>query len=377
MRGVSGRDILMCVAFSALSVAIAFLRFPGMPPAAGGGEKFRAEVLEVDNSSVEEIGLLKKGEQRLKVKILGGERGGQIFEAHNFVRAQMDLDKIFSVGDIALVSVPDGFDPTSDTINAQDHYRTSKTFFLLGLFGLLLVWFGGIVGFKALLSFVFSCVVIWKIVVPACLLGANAIAVCLVAVCALSAAIIFLVAGFTRKGFAAFSGTALGVLASCAMAWAFSDWFKVNGAVMPFSQSLLYSGFEYLSLSDLFVGALFLSSSGAVMDLSMDVAAGMEEVRLNNPQIGARALMRAGLSIGRSVVGTMTTTLRLAYSGGYLTLMMAYAANGVGIEDFISSPYVSAEMVKTVVGSFGLVLVAPFTAAAGAFILAGAGRREA
>ena len=64
----------------------------------------------------------------------------------------------------------------------------------------------------------------------------------------------------------------------------------------------------------------------------------------------------------------MTTTLLLAYSGGYLTLLMAFAAQGTDPVDFLNSTLVSAELVKTLVGSFGLVLVAPFTAFVGSLV---------
>lgn len=66
----------------------------------------------------------------------------------------------------------------------------------------------------------------------------------------------------------------------------------------------------------------------------------------------------------------MTTTLLLAYSGGYLTLLMVFAAQGTHPIDFLNSTLVSAELVKTLVGSFGLVLVAPFTALVGAAVFA-------
>ena len=136
---------------------------------------------------------------------------------------------------------------------------------------------------------------------------------------------------------------------------------------MPYSQTLLHSGFEDLSLSDIFIGAIFLSSSGAVMDLAMDVASGIEEISRRNSTLPFRELWLSGVRIGRSVVGTMTTTLLLAYSGGYLTLMMVFTAQGTSLIDFINNPQVASEIVKTLVGSFGLVLVAPFTAAAGAW----------
>ena len=69
----------------------------------------------------------------------------------------------------------------------------------------------------------------------------------------------------------------------------------------------------------------------------------------------------------------MTTTLLFAYSGGYLTLLMVFAAQGTRPADFLNSTLVSAELVKTLVGSFGLLLVAPITALAGAVLLSGRG----
>ena len=105
----------------------------------------------------------------------------------------------------------------------------------------------------------------------------------------------------------------------------------------------------------------------------MAVAAGVDEVARRNPELPARELWRSGVRIGRSVVGTMTTTLLLAYSGGYITLLMVFAAQGTKPADFLNSTLVSAELVKTLVGSFGLLLVAPITALAGAVLLSGRG----
>lgn len=357
--------IIICV-FVFLCATIFSLDIFHVSPAQKG-EKVKAEVVEVDNSSLMIVELVAQGEQRLKVKILQGKFDGKIFDAVNLQRSQMELDKIFKVGDTAIVSIPEDADENT-TINAQDHYRIGWTITLFALFSILLVAFGGMVGAKSLISFVFSCAIIWKIVVPLCLLGYNAILICFIAVMVLSATIIFLVASFTQKGFSAFCGTILGVGASCAMGWLFTYLFKINGAVMPYSQALLYAGYPNLSISDLYIGAIFLSSSGAVMDLAMDVSAGMEELKLRNPQITSRQLLESGWRIGRSVVGTMSTTLLLAYTGGYLTLMMTFLANGIEPIDFINNPHVASELVKTLVGSFGLVLVAPFTAIAGSII---------
>ena len=357
---------VMSLVMIAFSLLLVFISPPDKKDTVGTKEK--ARVVSVDNSEVIRNGFLCYGSQTLQIEVLTGKHKGKVFRAANILRMQMDLDKLFEVGDTVLAAMMHDADPERDTINAQDHYRIEWAIVLFALFGLLLLIFAGWTGFNALLSFVFSCLVVWKAVIPLCLAGVNVLLVTFLAVLLLSFVIIILIAGFTRKGFTALAGSILGVLASCITGWIFTYLFKINGAVMHYSQSLFNSGYSHLNLSEIFIGAIFLSSSGAVMDLAMDVASGIEEVDRRRSGLSAKELFKSGLRIGRSVVGTMTTTLLLAYSGGYLTLMMTFAAQGTSPIDFINNPYVASEAVKTLVGSFGLVLVAPFTAAVGALI---------
>jgi uncharacterized membrane protein len=113
------------------------------------------------------------------------------------------------------------------------------------------------------------------------------------------------------------------------------------------------------------------------MDLAMDIASASEEVYLHSPSISRSRLMRSGFSVGRSIIGTMTTTLVLAYSGSYLSLMMYFVGQGTPLVDILNLKYVASEILTTLVGSFGLVTVAPFTAVAAALILTRAPRRAA
>jgi uncharacterized membrane protein len=187
-------------------------------------------------------------------------------------------------------------------------------------------------------------------------------------VAVLTGVIIFLVAGINRKGIVAFSGAFLGVLTSCLMAFYFTREFHLHGAVLPFAETLLYSGFAHLNLTRIYIAAVFIAASGAVMDLAMDVAVSMHEVASKREDISMLEVIRSGFRVGRAVVGTMTTTLLLAYSGGYITLLMAFMAQGVPLTNMFNLIYVAAEVLKTVVGSFGLVMVAPFTAVVGGLV---------
>jgi len=361
------RDYIPALALALLCAVMWFL--PSVSPVADdSGESFRARVLSVDDGSITLTGMLEYGTQYLEVEILDGPMAGRRFRAENELRAQLDFDKKFRPGDTAVVVWPEGGAKDGETLLARDHWRLGWGGVLFGSFCALIVVFGGWTGAKALFSFVFSCFTVWKLVIPLCLGGWNATGVSFVAVSALTAVIMYLVAGCTRKGVTAFLGSMLGVGSSLLLAWFFTKMMHVNGATMPFVQALLYSGYPSLDLADVFNGAVILASSGALMDLAMDIAAGVDEVVLHNPGLPRRELFLSGLRIGRSVVGTMTTTLLLAYSGGYITLLMMFAAQGTPPLVFLNSTVVSAEAVKTLVGSFGLVLVAPFTAFVAAYL---------
>ena len=362
------RSAIPVLVLAALCVAMAFI--PSATNLAHDAGSFvRARVLEADNSQLTLTGLVEYGTQNLKVEMLEGPAKGRVFAAANELRAQLDVDKKFVPGDTITVTWPEGGAKEGDTLVARDHWRLGWAFLLFAGFALLLIAFGGWTGAKALFSFVFSCCAGWKLLIPLCLEGWSASWISFATVSVLTGVIMYLVAGATRKGLAAFFGAMLGVGASLVLAHFFARVMHVDGATMPYVQSLIYSGFADLNMADIFVGAVILASSGAVMDLAMDISAGMAEVRRHIPNLPRFELFRSGMRIGRSVVGTMTTTLLLAYSGGYLTLLMVFAAQGTHPLDFINSTLVSAELVKTLVGSFGLVLVAPFTALMGAVFL--------
>lgn len=336
------------------------------------GRTARAAVLSVDNSGLTKHGLLLYGSQKLEVDV-----EGECFTAGNELRGQMELDKVFSPGDTAVVVIHPGDRPGKSMLTAQDHYRNFWSFTLFAGFCVLLCLFGGFTGVKALFSFVFSCIAIWKLVIPLVLRGWPAGVTVFAVVAVLTAVITFLVAGVTKKGVCTFAGAVSGILAGLLMARVFGKVMHINGAAMPYVQTLLYCGYETLDIQDLFVGAMVLACSGAVMDLAMDIASGVEEVSFRNPALSKRELVRSGMRIGRSVVGTMTTTLLLAYSGGYISLLMMFYAQGTRISDFLNSTLVASELVKTLIGSFSLVLVAPFTAVISGWLFGakGSGRK--
>ena len=335
-----------------------------------GTDKVKAKVLSTDESAVRSSGLIQSGEQYCEVELLEGKFKGDETRAVNMLSGSLETDKIFEEGDVAHVVVSyndDGI--TSVTMN--DHYRIDKELILAGIFILFLILFAGGTGLRAVCSFAITILTIWKILVPAYLGGANPIWCGILITAFLTLLIIFFVYGFDMKTLAACGGAFLGVLVTCILGCIFTDAFKIHGAVMSYSESLLYAGYQDLSLTRIFMSAIFIGASGAMIDLSVDITSAVNEVVHKKPDIGWKEAMLSGMNVGRAAMGTMTTTLLLAYSGGYIALLMTFMAQGTPIENILNYKYVSAEILQTIVGSLGLVTVAPLTALTSGILLTG------
>lgn len=331
-------------------------------------ERCIAEVKSVDNSAIVDTGLVRSGEQRCMVTFLSGKFKGETATAINLLQGSLEQDKLFSEGDTAQVVISYD-DKTINRVTMTDHFRVPGELLLAGLFVLFLILFAGRTGVRAILSFVLTVLAIWKLLVPLYLNGYNPIWVGLAINLLLTTLIIALVYGFDYRCAAAVSGAFLGILVTCVLGIIFTDLFKIHGAVMAYSESLLYAGYQHLNLTQIFMASIFLGSSGAVMDLAVDITSAVHEVVQKKPDIRPWEAVKSGMNVGRAAMGTMTTTLLLAYSGGYIALLMVFMAQGTPTEHIFNYKYVAAEITHTVIGSFGLVSVAPFTALCAGLLL--------
>jgi uncharacterized membrane protein len=159
----------------------------------------------------------------------------------------------------------------------------------------------------------------------------------------------------------------VGIGINSLLALMFGHFFKIPGTVKEFSEALLYAGFTHLKFSDMFLSAIFISAAGAVMDIAMDIAAAQNELIEKNPDMKTKELMLSGFNIAYPVIGTMTTTLLFAYSGSFLFIFMMFMTKGTPMINVCNINYIAAEILHTMVGSFGLVLVAPATAIIGGY----------
>ena len=288
----------------------------------------------VDNTQLYPLGIVYSGSQNCEVTILTGEYAGETASAYNYQNSALDKDKLFEAGDTA-------------------------------------------VGCGALVSLVSSVVMIWKLLIPLLLRGVNPILASFVTVLILTVIIDLLVAGWTKKCLVAMIGSVLGTLLTCVLAYVFTNVLKLDGGDTPYIVPLLSQSAMTIDPKALFIGMVFIANAGALMDLSMDVSISCEEIVYHRPDITRGALLKSGISIGRGVLGTQTTTLMLAYSGNYLSMLMYFAGQGTPVMDVLNLKYVASQLMNTLVGSFGLVAAAPLTAIAASMLYTGHARKRA
>jgi len=366
----SKRDVVFIIVAGLLTLLILFVP-TGFKGSAVQANAVRANVriIEANNERLKIIGPVRQGEQQLEVKVLSGRFKNQVYSSSNNMMGKMELDKAFVSGDVAFAVLNLTEDGEIGYVQIIDHYRTGKTVFLCVVFILVMLLIMGWMGIKILITFVFSAAALVRILYPMILRGYDPIFGAMVITLLITSIIMFLVGGLSRRALVAFLGASGGVIFTAVLAFVFTGLFKIHGAVRPFTEALLFSGYGHLNLAHLFIAGIFIAASGAMMDLAMDVAAAMDEIKKQQPALMRLSLMRSGFTVARQAAGTMSTTLLLAYSAEYTAMIMTFIAQGVPLENVINMVWVSSEVVHTLVGCFGLLLVAPLTVFAGGMLL--------
>ena len=334
-----------------------------------GVETVRARVLEA-GKVVPGEGVVQ-GAQQVKLEILSGEYRGRIVTTENRFSGHPAYDMPVKPGDKVLVNLekhPNG----SLEVFITDYVRQDHIFWLLAIFILSLISVGGFKGLKAVFTLTVTVVIIFKCLLPLMLKGYNPIPMTIAAAFFIAVVTLFTISGINKKALAAVMGTTGGVILAGLLSYVVGYKVKLTGLSSEEAAMLLFIpqrvNFDFKAL--LFAGIL-LGALGAVMDVCISIAAAMEEVHENNPHLSRKDLWTAGMNVGRDVMGTMISTLILAYTGSSIPLLLLLMAYGVDFSKIVNLDTIATEIVRSLSGSIGMVLSVPLTALAASFLFKG------
>jgi uncharacterized membrane protein len=266
----------------------------------------------------------------------------------------------FAVGDAVVLSWSGGDPDDPGTYQVVDFQRGGSLWWLAGLFAFAVLALGRWRGLAALAALALSFVVLLMFVLPAILAGHDPLWVALIGACLIMFAVLYLTHGLSARTSTAVLGTLASLLLIGGLATAFTAVARLTGLDETTSALIgaLGTGVDArgLLLAGVVIGAL-----GVLDDVTVTQTSAVWELRRANPALGARGLYAAAMRIGRDHVSSAVNTLVLAYAGASLPLLLIFSVSGRGLGDVLTSEEVATEIVRTLVGSIGLVASVPIT----------------
>lgn len=338
-------------------------------------QTFRAEVLSVERAEENPLG--ESGYESeafyVELRVLNGRFSGQTISVFHVTGGNPAYDILVEPGDKVLIEAEVDEDQLVNVYIA-DHIRDTYVYLLVGLFVALVIIVGGKAGMRSLFGLVVTIILVSQVFLPLLLRGYSPLPLSVLLSIFAIVITMIVVAGWSRKTWAAILGTASGVLTAGILAYIFGNLSKLSGLSHEETQLLLYipQGIEFNFKGLLFAG-IVIGALGAVMDVGMSVASSMFEIKAVSPQISRGDLFRSGMNVGRDIMGTMTNTLILAYLGSSTPLLLLFYAYQISPERILNLDTIVTELVRAFSGSIGLISAIPLTALIATFLV---GREE-
>ncbi|HEX2924933.1 MAG TPA: YibE/F family protein [Ruminiclostridium sp.] len=264
-------------------------------------------------------------------------------------------------GDKVILYKLDNKDSQYDWVLAE-YLRTNILLVLGIIFFVLLLIFGRSKGFNTIVSLAFTFVAIFGVFIPAVLQGFNiylwSIITCIFIICMT----LLIVYGFNKKSLAAGIGCMVGIVVSGILTTVMDKLLKLTGLVSEESMYLVRVNPKHpIDLKAIIFAAILIGAIGAIMDVSMSIAASLAELQEKLEYTPFNLLVKSGISIGKDIMGTMANTLILAYIGSSLSVVLLLVSYNNSLIELLNKEMIVVEILQALVGSIGILFTMPLT----------------
>ncbi|MFJ5273579.1 YibE/F family protein [Streptomyces sp. NPDC088358] len=239
---------------------------------------------------------------------------------------------------------------------------------LAGIFALAVVVVGRMRGLMALIALAVSFLILTFFILPAILEGANPLVVAVVGASAIMLIALYMCHGLSARTSVAVLGTLLSLVLIGVLGSVFIGWAALTGNTDD-NTGLIHGLYPSIDMSGLLLAGVIIGSLGVLDDVTVTQTSAVWELHEANPTMGRRGLYRAGIRIGRDHIASVVNTLVLAYAGAALPLLLLFSIAQSSVGAVANSELVAEEIVRTLVGSIGLVASVPVTTALAALVV--------
>lgn len=325
----------------------------------------KAVVTEVLQDNITESGN-RVGNQTVTVKLLSGKHKGEYVEAVSSSSYLFGADCTEGLKVIALVSESQG----EIVASVYSVNREAPVYLMTAVFLLCIVLIGGKKGLASVLGLGFTLVCVIFLFLPMIYRGFSPVFSAIIVVIITTIVTIYLIGGISRKSAVAIMGTVMGVLVAAVFAWIFGKVTQISGYNVSDIENLVYLEEKTdIRIGELLFSGILIAALGAVMDVGMSIASTLQEIYDKKPEMTFAELFKSGMNVGRDMMGTMSNTLILAFTGGSVnTLVFIYAYN-YSYHQIINMYSIGIELMQGISASMGVILTVPFTSLAGAWLI--------
>lgn len=324
---------------------------------------YRGKVLEVLDEKMREIPGTNTEHlfQTIKAEVLDGPKTGEIITIENDYLELDKGDKFYFNYNIDIDGVK-----SYGIINID---RRDSLFILVALFILTVIVFGGKQGVRSLLALVGSFFAIFYILLPGLLHGWNPLLASFLVASGILFVAIFFTHGFNRESAVAYGGTMVAVLITGILAILAVNGTDLSGFASDESIYLNFNTRGSIDFTSLLLGAIIIGVLGVLDDIAITQAAVVTELYSSNPNMSRREVYTRAIRVGREHVSALVNTLVLAYTGASLPLLLYFYLSPASFGATVNSEIFATEIVRTIVGSIGLILTVPIVTLLAVFYL--------
>nr|WP_229698343.1 YibE/F family protein [Wenjunlia tyrosinilytica] len=301
---------------------------------------------------------------RATIKVTSGKDRGRTFT--EIVRPDQ-LRRYHEGQGVVLAYAPKA--PKELQYSVGDVERGFPTALLAGIFALAVIVVGRWRGVMALVALAISFLVLTMFILPAILHGSDPLVVAVVGGSAIMLVALYLCHGLSARTSVAVLGTLISLLLIGLLGSWFIDWARLTGNTSD-ETGLVHALYPGIEIQGLLLAGVIIGSLGVLDDVTVTQTSAVWELKAANPAMSARQLYLAGIRIGRDHIASTVNTLVLAYAGAALPLLLLFSIARSGVATVATSEIVAEEIVRTLVGSIGLVASVPVTTALAALLAA-------
>jgi uncharacterized membrane protein len=325
-----------------------------------GSGTARAQVDKILEEGTTELGGNVQSYQKMRVRVLEGEYEGILIELDYGSQQILPDDHHFAPGDEIYIAI--SLRPDNQLVAYfADYVRWKPLLLLAGVFVAAILTISRWKGLRSLLALAFSLIVIIGYIIPHILIGEDPVRVSLIGAGILLGTTLYLTYGWTLKTHASVLSMLMVLIITGSLAWLFVALTHLSGYGDENAIYVMQIPGAQINMRGLLLGGMIIGALGVLDDLVTTQSSAVFELYIANPALGFGALTRAALRIGQDHVAATVNTLVLAYAGSSLPMLLLIAVGSGNYAYLINSATVAEEIVRTLVGSLGLIAAVPIT----------------